>query len=129
MLLQERKQGMLFALIVLVNVHQLVRTLPQLQQLVLADVSVFQCGNRVDGFATLCDHLADSSILSAKGIDRMAGSNRAGGKLYQNLPRHLRVKVAHGPDLLDRHTTGNQFLLVCRTISRNWPLTASGASP
>ena len=137
-LLQERKTGHALFPDVLVNVHQLIRTL-------LAIATVSSCiRERFPAQKSrrwLCEPLrspdGSQHSLRKKRIDRMAGNNRAGRKLSRT-PAILANEVAHRPDLFDggippEISSWSMAIIsegfVCRTISRNWPLTASGASP
>src|SRR5581483_1468033 len=110
MLFEEREKGVLLALIVLVYIHQFVCVLLDLQKLRSAFLVVWTRREFAKNHASLGNDRLDGSILAAKRIDRVAGSNRGGGKLYQNFAGDLRMKVTHRVYFLDWHASGNQLL-------------------
>ena len=108
MLFEEREKSVLLALIVLVDVHQFVRVLFDLQKLRCAFLVVWTRKELVENCASLRNDLSDGSILATERIDWMAGSDRGGGKLYQNFAGDLRN---------EGHTSTLLLRLACLLIS------------
>jgi len=105
MLFEEREKSVLLAMIVLVDVHQFVRVLFDLQKLRCAFLVVWTRRELVENCASLRNDLSDGSILATERIDWMAGSDRGGGKLYQNFAGDLRMKVTHRLYFFDWHAS------------------------
>ncbi len=108
--LEVREKDVLFALVMLFDVHEFVEGLAPAQERLAGVGLIGQAPDVGDGEAHAEDGGAQGFVFAAQGVGGVARRDGSGRRRDQHFPGQLGVQVAHALDLLDGHAFGHELL-------------------